>query len=239
MISITFDLVTGLAKLNAPGILKLGATVPVQVVFSSAPGVVGSIQLALGTDATAPEVLAYTEDFAAENATTWSALLDASDARLVAEMTGQGPTAFNVELVCTIDEVRQVAPNFSVTVQPAIIAGPESSGGGPVYLTDAQTAALYLRKAWLVKAANYSAASGERIQADTSSTAWTLTLPASPVAGDAVEIEDATASFATHNLTIARNGQKINNATSNYTAGTNGAKLSAVYISSGYGWSVK
>jgi hypothetical protein len=57
--------------------------------------------------------------------------------------------------------------------------------------------------------------------------------------GDGVVLEDATSSFASHNLTIARNGQKINGANADYTASTAGAKLTAVYISAAYGWSVK
>lgn len=92
---------------------------------------------------------------------------------------------------------------------------------------------------WLIKTSNYTASIGDKIQADTSSAAFTVTLPASPSIGDSVSIGDATLSFATNNLTIARNGLKINGGTSDYTANLTGAKISAVYISSGYGWSIK
>jgi len=92
---------------------------------------------------------------------------------------------------------------------------------------------------WLIKVANYTAVSEDRIQTDTGGGAFTITLPAAPAIGDQVLIEDATGSWATNNLTIARNGLKINDGTTNYTASVAGNKLSCVYISVGFGWSIK
>lgn len=60
-----------------------------------------------------------------------------------------------------------------------------------------------------------------------------------PSAGDVIVIEDGALSWSTHNLTIARNGLKINGGTSNYTADVMGGKLSCVYQSTAYGWSIK
>jgi hypothetical protein len=142
MININFDLTVGIAKFAQTTVIKQGAQVPVRVVFSVAPGSVSSIKLALGDDSDAPTVLAYVDTFAAENDTTWSGLLDASDTRLVAFMAGKGPTAVNLELTATIDGVRQVAPNLSLTIQPAIVTGPTSSEGGPSYYTEAEADAL-------------------------------------------------------------------------------------------------
>lgn len=92
---------------------------------------------------------------------------------------------------------------------------------------------------WIIKTSAYTASAGDRIQADTSGGAVTITLPATAALGDPIQIEDASLSWGTNNLTIARNGLKINNGTSNYTASVTGNKLSIVYISSGYGWSIK
>ena len=47
------------------------------------------------------------------------------------------------------------------------------------------------------------------IAADTSGGAFTLTLPANPSAGDAVDIFDYSETFDTNPLTIARNGENI------------------------------
>lgn len=96
-----------------------------------------------------------------------------------------------------------------------------------------------IRKAWLIKSAAYTASVYEKIQTDTSGAAWTLTLPDSASIGSEILIEDATLSWGTNTLTIARNGLKINNGTTNYTANVAGGKLSCVYISAAYGWSIK
>jgi len=54
-----------------------------------------------------------------------------------------------------------------------------------------------------------TAKKGKRYICDTSAAAFTLTLPATPSAGDYLEIVDAKGTFATNNLTIARNGSVI------------------------------
>jgi len=146
MISLTYDITTGLVKVAAPALIKLGADVPVRLTFSADPGDVSSLQLALGTDAADPDTLAFTETFTSEDETDtiWTAVLDASDSRLSDFMSGKGPTLVNLEIVAVLDGERNVAPNVGVTVQPAIISGAPTSEGGPTYLTDAQTAAAYV-----------------------------------------------------------------------------------------------
>ena len=157
MIIINFDLTSGVAKLASSTTIKLGAQVPVQVVFSAAPGTVNSIKLALGDDSDAPSVLAYVDTFTAVNDTTYIATLDASDSRLAAFMTGKGPTAVDLELGVTLDGEYQVAPNLSVTVHPAIITGPSTSMGSPAYYTEAETnAAIAAALAGLAPAATES-----------------------------------------------------------------------------------
>jgi len=131
MIAILFNLATGIAALERATIIKVGADVPVRVRFSEAPGAVTAMQVALGTADELPEVLAFTEDFESENAHTWVALLDASDARLVSFIEGKRASAVDMEIVCVLDGVRRVTANLSVTVQPPIItAGTTSAGGG-------------------------------------------------------------------------------------------------------------
>lgn len=51
---------------------------------------------------------------------------------------------------------------------------------------------------WALKTANYTASSGDRILADTSGAAWTLTLPAS---GE-VSVQDVAGTWSTKNLTV-------------------------------------
>jgi len=59
------------------------------------------------------------------------------------------------------------------------------------------------------KNANYTASSGDYVLADTSSSSFTVTLPASPSVGDTVFVSDYSGSFSLNNLTIGRNGSTI------------------------------
>lgn len=65
---------------------------------------------------------------------------------------------------------------------------------------------------WLKKTANYTAAVGDRIFADTSAGAFTVTLPAAPAQFDTIILTDIAESWPTNKLTVARSGKKIENA---------------------------
>ena len=93
-------------------------------------------------------------------------------------------------------------------------------------------------KRWTAKTTTYTAVAGDRILADTSGGAWTLTLPASPAVGDEIHILDAAASFDNNNLTVARNSLKIQGGTADLTLTTENTGIGLVYMSSTYGWRV-
>jgi hypothetical protein len=169
MINIHFDIQSGIAKLAQSIVIKQGAEVPVQMIFSATPGDVSSIKLALGDDSDAPSVLAYIDSFTQENDTTWTATLDASDSRLGNFMTGKGPASVNLELTVTIDGVRQVAPNLSLTVQPPIVIGPATTEGGPHFYTETEVDTLLAAKAALTVAGKY------RIKGDGTFQLWNAT----------------------------------------------------------------
>jgi len=71
---------------------------------------------------------------------------------------------------------------------------------------------------------------------NTTSGAVTMTLPSSASIGDFVAIKDYAGTFATNNLTIARNGHKIQNVENNSKIDTNRASLVLVYVDSTKGW---
>ena len=96
-----------------------------------------------------------------------------------------------------------------------------------------------MNQSYIIVTGAYTAISGNLIQANTSGGAFTLTLPSTASIGDYIEVEDAVLTWDAHHLTINRNGLKINGTTSNYTASVIGNKLSIVYISTSYGWSIK
>lgn len=89
------------------------------------------------------------------------------------------------------------------------------------------------------KAAAYTALAGDKLAVDTSGAAVTVTLPAAPLAGDVVEILDSTASFATNNLTLGRNGNKIDSASANLVVSTKDSRVTLIYINSTIGWKTR
>jgi len=92
--------------------------------------------------------------------------------------------------------------------------------------------------AWVAKTTTYTAVSNDGILADTSGGAWTLTLPASPSAGDKVGISDATGSFATNNLTIGRNSSKIMGAAEDLVLDVSNTSFTLIYSGSSTGWKI-
>lgn len=93
-----------------------------------------------------------------------------------------------------------------------------------------------IRPNWAVETTTYTAVDGDQIMANTSSGAWTLTLPASPSSNDSVEIVDYAGSFAASNLIIARNGSNIQGAASDLVLNTDNAITRFTYIDATQGW---
>jgi hypothetical protein len=79
------------------------------------------------------------------------------------------------------------------------------------------------------KTANYTAAAGDNILANTSAGAWTLTLPVTPTTGVTVQVMDSIGTFGVYPLTVARNGSTIMSAAENMTLDVNGAATTFVY----------
>ena len=89
---------------------------------------------------------------------------------------------------------------------------------------------------WSTQSANFNAAAGGRYWVDTSSTALTMTLPASPTLGDQVQVIDYSGTFAVRNLTVGNNGNKIMRITDTMTVSTNGAAFTLVWSGATNGW---
>lgn len=87
-----------------------------------------------------------------------------------------------------------------------------------------------------LKSSDFTAVSGEAYFVNTSGGAVTATLPASPSAGAIVAFKDYAPSFASYNLTIARNGSNIQGSAVDSTLNTNRASVVLVYIDSTKGW---
>ncbi len=86
-----------------------------------------------------------------------------------------------------------------------------------------------------VKTSNYTASNRDQIIADTSGGSFTITLPASPIAGTAVTLYD-NASWGTNNLTIARNGSTIEGVADDFVLDVSSIKVEFIY--NGSTWQV-
>jgi hypothetical protein len=82
---------------------------------------------------------------------------------------------------------------------------------------------------------NITALSGRRYAVDTTA-ARTITLPAAPGVGDEVQIMDASGTAATNNITVLRNGNKINGLTEDAIIDVDMDMASFVYSGSTVGW---
>jgi len=89
-----------------------------------------------------------------------------------------------------------------------------------------------------VQTTGFTASAGKGYPCNTTSSAFTVILPASPSVGDYVQIVDYAGTFATNNLTINPNGLKIQSQTSNVKISKNNEALVLTYIDSTSGWKV-
>jgi len=85
----------------------------------------------------------------------------------------------------------------------------------------------------------YTTVAGAQILANTTSTTIIVTLPAAASTGDEVTIIDARGTWGSNNLTVGRNGLKINSGTSDLTLSNNGQSITLVYVDATRGWAYK
>ena len=90
--------------------------------------------------------------------------------------------------------------------------------------------------AWQEKTADYTLSAGDRIVINTTDSARTLTLPASPSFSDEVSVIDGTGNAFNNNITIGRNGKKILAGDSDLIINVNRATVSLMYYNDSQGW---
>ena len=87
-----------------------------------------------------------------------------------------------------------------------------------------------------VQTTGFTAVAGRAYPCNTTSAAFTVTLPASPSAGDLITLTDYAGTWGTNNLTVNPNGGKINGIASNTTLSTSRGSVQLVYVDSTQGW---
>jgi len=91
---------------------------------------------------------------------------------------------------------------------------------------------------WNIASSNATMVANNGYFVDTSGGAKTMTLPTSATLGDTIRINDLAGSFATYNLTVARNGHKIQGIADNLLVDADQSSFGLVYSNSTYGWKV-
>jgi len=86
------------------------------------------------------------------------------------------------------------------------------------------------------KTTSFTAVNGEGYFVDTGGGVVTVTLPASPSAGNIVYIKDYDGNFGSNKCTIARNGSNIRGATDNIDLEKNNAGVVCIYVDATEGW---
>lgn len=89
---------------------------------------------------------------------------------------------------------------------------------------------------WSIISTATLAVNGTWYMVDTTSGAVTLTLPATPSAGNMFQIIDVASKFDVHNCTVARNGNKIMGVSSDMTISTVNTGICLVWSNSTFGW---
>ena len=94
--------------------------------------------------------------------------------------------------------------------------------------------------AWqAVKTSGFTAVAGEGYFCNTTSAAFTATLPSSGTIGDEITFIDYAGTFDTNNLTVGRNSHNIQGSAADLTVSTERAGFTLVYVDSTQGWLLK
>ena len=84
-----------------------------------------------------------------------------------------------------------------------------------------------------------NAVAGKGYFCNTTSAAFTVTLPTSATIGDEISFMDYAGTFDTNNLTIGRNSHNIQGSSTDLTVATERAGFTLVYVDATQGWLLK
>ncbi len=216
-----FD-VTNAATGNAPSISATGGDTNIDVAIIPK----GSGETKIGTGAAA-------------------ATLTSNGAHDLTLDTNSGTNSGVISIVDGANGNITVTPNGSGKVVLDGISFPNADGSADQILTTNGSGVLSFvdnsgGTSWVaVKTANYTASAGEGVFANTTSGAWTLTLPAGTL-GDEISFIDYAGTFDSNALTIAANGsEKILGSTADLTVSVERAANTLVYTDGTQGWLLK
>ena len=120
------------------------------------------------------------------------------------------------------------APPSTAIIEVTTFGGSVAAGGGGT------SSAL----TWNIASSNSTMTTNNGYFVDTSGGPKTMTLPTIATLGDTIRINDLAGSFNTNNLTVARNGHKIQGIAQDLLVDADQSSFGLVYSNSTYGWKV-
>ena len=138
-----------------------------------------------------------------------------------------------------------ITPNGSGAVVLDGLSWPTSDGTANYILKTDGSASLSWTEmsggtSWqAVQSTGFTAAAGKGYFCNTTSAAFTVTLPGSPSLGDEVTVVDYAGTADTNNITVGRNSLKIMGSAADLTVAIERAAFTLVYSDSTYGWLLK
>jgi len=189
----------------------------------------------------------------AVNATTGTTLVMSNSPTLsnarnaVLNLTGTLAADVNVTVPNSIEKTylvnNQVTHGiYTLTFKTASGTGVKlAQGNRYVFYSDGTNINLVsMEQRWRTVSAAATVQPGAGIIAQTNTTSFTVTLPASPATGDFVSFIDGKYTFDTKPLTVGRNGSNIANAAADLVINTEGAGFTLVYSGDGtVGWTYR
>ena len=120
------------------------------------------------------------------------------------------------------------------TTQKSMVVSDGAGAGAAVVNANPTVAAGYPAPSLIATSATVASSTFQVVTAG----GITITLPATPTAGDFVAVKDGTGAAATTNFTVARNNSNIASSATDLTFDKNFAEIVMTYIDATIGWSV-
>ena len=141
----------------------------------------------------------------------------------------KAPTTVSTNKVYVLPSTDGSAGHFLSTDGTGNLSWTASGGGGGSYISWQSS----------VKTSNFNAVANEGYFCNTNGGAFTATLPSSPTSGDRIAFIDYKNTWNTNNLTVARNGNKIQDDFNNLTANSQKGSVTLIYADATVGWLVQ
>jgi hypothetical protein len=162
------------------------------------------------------------------------------------EVTGTGATSDTINIDIAGALIAQLAQQYMLVPKGTTGARPNPAYSGYFrFNTDTNTFEGYDGtqwsgvgggNPWITATTNTTVSNNDRVFVDSSSTALTITLPATPNTGDRVQFIDVAGNALTNNITIGRNGENIMGLAQDMVIDEDNAGFALIYSGATYGW---